>query len=99
MRGGVEQLGFARGEGGGLRRRAGGGDGVVFGLGAIAGADQDELAAFAGADAQEETVVGLVIDEHVLAAAGWAAINLGRAAVIVAEGPEDELRIRRPAEI
>jgi hypothetical protein len=45
------------------------------------------------ADAQEEAVIRLVIDECIFAAARGSAINLGWAAVVVAEGPEDKLRV------
>ncbi len=50
---------------------------------------------------QEDAVVGLVVDQHVVQGgpAGQAPVDLGRAAVLVAPDPEDPLRVRRPAEV
>ena len=59
----------------------------------------DEVAAVGGdPDAQEHALVGLLVDQHVLAAARGTAEDLGGASVLVAPDPEDPLAVGREDE-
>src|SRR6202012_6091892 len=64
----------------------------------VRGLDQDVDVVGGDAHAQEHALVFLLIDEDVLAAADRAAIDAGRAGVVVAPDPEQPARIRRDAE-
>jgi hypothetical protein len=79
----------------GVRR----GDQAVFaGLLVLAG-DADVGAGPAGPHADEHAGVGFLIDQHILAAACGATVDLRRSPVLVAEGPEQPLGVGREGEV
>src|SRR5262249_41206497 len=88
MRRRVEMIGLAPIEEAGACARSARGDEPIFRLAAIAGVDHDPAPALADIHTEKEAIVGFVVDEHVLAAARWAAIDFRRAPIVVAISPE-----------
>ena len=64
----------------------------------ILGSDDDVALVGGGAEAQKHALVGLLIDQHVLAATRGAPEDLGRTRVLVAPDPEQPLRVGRERE-
>ena len=87
--------GFGDDRGGG---RIGGRDEPQLGGLLVADMDEDVAAVGGDAHAQEHALVGLLIDQDVLAAAGRAAVDLGGAGVLVAPDPEQPLAVGREGE-
>ena len=61
--------------------------------------DQDVAVVSRAPDAEEHAVVRLLVDQHVLTAAGRAAEDLGRPGVLVAPDPEQPAAVRRKIEV